>query len=157
MIYKYLILIAYLFICNAAEITDVSYVYTVHQGSFDVEGKSECHLFAKASLATIKTNSPGASCTSSGSNAHCVFNNPVECTNVAAACKGNLVGGKCGTQKVEVQQCCYGIIDFHGTGIKEAQGSCPAGCIGLKGFGTTYHGCKTCGCYHGRSVSGSDC
>jgi hypothetical protein len=157
MIYKYLILITYFAVCSAANYRLVTYVYTIHQSSFDIEGKSDCNLFKETSLETIKANSPGASCTAGGTHVHCIFNNPVECTNVAAACKGNLVGGKCGTQKVEVQECCYGLIDLQGTGEKAEHGACKPLCVGLPELGTKYHGCKTCGCYHGMHVSGSDC
>lgn len=157
MIYKYLIFIAYLSICRAANYKLVSYVYTIHQSNFDIEGKTDCNLFKETSFETIKANSPGATCTTGGNHVHCIFNNPVECTDVATACKGNLVGGKCGNQKVEVQECCYGIIDVYGTGEKVEQGPCKTLCAGLPDLGSKYHGCKTCGCYHGRYVSGTDC
>jgi hypothetical protein len=157
MIYKYLILIIYFAVCSATNYRLVSYVYTIHQPSFDIEGKSNCKLFKETSLETIKANSPGASCTAGGTHVHCIFNNPVECTDVAAACIGDLEGGKCGNQKVEVGECCYGLIDTYGTGEKAADGSCAFACAGLPELGTKYHGCKTCGCYHGMYVSGSDC
>ena len=157
MIYKYLILIAYLSVCRAANYKLVSYVYTIRTRDFDIDGKSDCNLFSETSFETIKVNSPGARCTAGGDHVHCRIDNPITCTDLETMCRGDLVGGHCGNQKVEVGECCYGIIDTYGTGKKEIEGACSFLCAGLPDLGTTYHGCKTCGCYHGMWVSGSDC
>jgi hypothetical protein len=157
MIYKYLILIAYLSVCRAANYRLVTYVYTIRQPDFDIEGQSNCNLFKETSLETIKVNSPGAGCTAGGDHVHCRIDNPITCTDLETMCKGDLSGGHCGKQKIEVGDCCYGIFDLHGTGQRASEESCPIACFGLEGFGTTYHACKTCGCYHGMYISGSDC
>jgi hypothetical protein len=157
MIYKYLILIAYFSVCRAANYRLVTYVYTIHQSNFDINGKSDCNLFTETSFETIKVNSPGARCTAGSDHVHCIIDNPITCTDLATMCKGNLIGGRCGNQEVKIQQCCYGLIDLGGTGIKESTEPCNPGCFGLKDFGSYYHACKTCGCYHGRTISKDDC
>jgi hypothetical protein len=157
MIYKYLIFIAYFSICSAANYRLVSYVYTIHQTNFDIDGKSDCNLFKETSFEAIKANSPGASCTAGGDHVHCRINNPIQCTDLETMCIGDLVGGRCGNQKVEVGDCCYGLFDTHGTGQKEVNEPCSFLCANLPELGNKYHGCKTCGCYHGMYISGSDC
>jgi hypothetical protein len=143
-----IVVLALVSVVCAARFDSLQYVFTLDEGSFQIDAASNCILDENTPYKTIRANSPGTTCTES-STVTCRYNNPIECSTVKSACKGKLLGSKCGTQLPNTAQCCYGMFGLTGPGYLAMEGECPLACLGMPGLLITYVGCKTCLCNNG--------
>lgn len=148
------IILLYTTYCKAIDYNKITYIYTIDQGSFNIEGSTDCMLTKKTSFSDIVKDNKGISCSEGHKSVNCHFSNTIICTDVARVCKGKLIGGKCGAQEINQKDCCYGIIDVHGTGILGKEGKCSPLCIDM-GIASSILSCKTCSCSYGHTISSS--
>jgi hypothetical protein len=76
---------------RAIDYNKISYIYTIEQGSFNIEGSTDCMLTKSTSFSDIVKDNKGLRCTKSHKSVNCVFQNSVICTDVARVCKGRLL------------------------------------------------------------------
>jgi hypothetical protein len=89
------IILLYTTYCKAIDYNKITYIYTIDQGSFNIEGSTDCMLTKKTSFSDIVKDNKGISCSEGHKSVNCHFSNTIICTDVARVCKGKLIGGKC--------------------------------------------------------------